>query len=187
MKRLAYLLLLGSAVAGCGKRSEHFPLRVGDARVYEVEGGFVAGADEVRVADTTTILDHPGFALEGAFGPARVAWVGDTLLAEDLANTRFRPPIPILVEDLGKPEREWRGAMVTMGRLLNATATLVQEPKTLDLGSRKYQTIHALLSISAPGTEIEVSMWYAKGIGPVRWEERINQVRVLKADYVSGK
>lgn len=185
MKRLATLAAL-ILLTGCASRTDHFPLRVGDAWVYEVQGGFIAGADELKVTGTTTIQGQTGYVLEGAFGPARLAWSGNTLLAEDLANTRFKPPIPILVEDTGKPEREWRGAMVTMGKLVNATATLAQEAKPLDLGSRKYQAIHALLSITAPGSEIEVSVWYAKGIGPVRWEQRVNRGQVLRAEYVSG-
>lgn len=185
MSRLAFAAVL-LLLLGCDRRPDHFPLRVGDAWVYEVQGGFIAGADELRVTETTTIQGRAGYVLEGAFGPARLAWSGDTLIAEDLANTRFRPPIPLLVEDAGKPEREWRGAMVTMGKLVNATATLAQEVKPLDLGSRKYQTIHTLLSITAPGSEIEVSVWFARGIGPVRWEQRINRDQVLRANYVSG-
>jgi hypothetical protein len=162
------------AVAGCGNPGELYPLKVGSEWTFTVIDQFAQRVQKVKVTRRVPVALTNGYELDGPMGISRLAWKGSTLYAEEFPNTRVYKPMPILVAGDPKANLSWSGTVQFMGQTVPAQATLHQEPESIDIGTKKFDTVHATLIVKIPGKSIEVQTWYAMGIGPIRQDQRTN-------------
>lgn len=163
---------------GCKRTGQEFPLAVGKSWSYMV-GVWAKRAEEVRVLRRVSVGGVDGFELGGPMGESRIAWKGDTLIAEQLPNATFNPPIPLLVSGVSKARREWSGMIGSMGKGRRATAVLIQEPE-----DKKSRVLMNTLTIMAEGSKIEFVSWYRPGEGPIKQEQRNNEELVAKIEAI---
>lgn len=178
---IVFALVLG----GCAS-PEHdlMPLKVGRESTYEVTAGFEKAVDPVKVTREVPVGGVSGYELSGSFGTSRIAWIGNELVATQMVNAFFDPPIPLLTED-GK-DRHWTGRIESMGRRSQATATLHQRNEEIEIGTKKYQTVASVLTIDLPRGKIEVSSWFQSKLGLVQQEQRTNGNFVLRMEILRG-
>jgi len=170
---LPFTLLL---LAGCAPKDDYFPLRVGEHWTYTVkEDKFATRVQQVRVTRRVPTALTNGFELDGPMGISRLAWRDGTLYAEELPSTRIYQPLPLLVSRDPNASLTWSGQVETLGISQPARATLKQKIEPIDIGSKRVDALRADLTISLPNNKIvELDTWYAKGIGPVKQDQRTN-------------
>lgn len=151
-----------------------FPLRVGEEWTYTATNGFTERVQTIRVTRRIPVATRKGYELDGPMGIMRIGWVGATLYGEMLPNTRVYPPVPLLLANNPKGTALWAGSLETMGRIFPAHAFLSQQADTVDLGTKRYDTIKTTLSLKYNSQDVELETWYAKGIGPIQQDQRTN-------------
>ncbi|MBW7929290.1 MAG: hypothetical protein H3C58_14635 [Fimbriimonadaceae bacterium] len=166
-------------IAGCAEPPSVFPLREGWSGTYQVTGAFLPQVEDIKVVRRSTVAGEPGWVLGGALGESRLAWKDGVLVAEQLAGTWYAPPLPILRSTSG--DEEWRGVAVTLGKAKAISGTLIQRDEKVEFADKKTPSTHVVLDLAEPGAKIEIQIWYAKGLGPIRWEHRRNTALVQKA------
>jgi hypothetical protein len=127
-----------------------------------------------------------GYELGGTMGQSRLAWKDGTLIAQQLPNATFNPPIPLLVGGVEKARREWKGMIGAVGKGTPATATLIQEGDTQTFTGRPVRTTRSTLTIIAGPQKIELITWFQKGQGPVRQEQRTDEKLQVSIESING-
>lgn len=184
---LGLLLALCGSQPGCGPQNEaYFPLKKGAEWTYQVRSGFVSRIETVRATKQVPVGGSLGWLLESPACDSSVAWIGDQLLAAELAGTRFVPPVPILSFSDRPSSGEWQGLATVAGRTYGGTAKLLQAKAKFPLGSKVVTGIHATLRLDVPTGPIEVWSWYVDGIGLVRQEQRDRSGLARSLEYVKG-
>ncbi len=160
------LLPLGLLLVGCRGSENPMPLEVGNSWKYAVSTQFQQYLADVRVIRETSVGGHPGFVLAGATGESRVAWVDGTLIAERIANTRFVPAIPILVDTAERSRSHWKGQVQGNWGKFEGTAVLNQVASEELIGGLKTRVIKAELTILNPkGKSIRLQTFFQPGVG----------------------
>src|SRR5471030_2951975 len=117
----AAVILLGS-LCGCGNQTGWFPMKIGKHWTYQIRAGFDRRVETIKVLRPLTVASVDGFELASPLGISRLAWVGNTLMAESTANARFSPPLPILMpgvelnKDVPRRVATWHGRVITLGK-----------------------------------------------------------------------
>lgn len=174
-------------VAGCsGARSGLFPLEVGNTWSYSVRGGFVTRVVDLKVLSIESVAGVRGFKLDGPMGSSRIAWNQGILVAEELAGSRFSPPVQLLDSNQPAQHLLWNGLVSAMGRTSNAIAVVTQSNESFEIAGRKYPAVVSTVELQTAGRSMELKTWYVDGIGPVRQEQRNNGTLYPSAIYLSG-
>lgn len=184
---LGALLVMGAS--GCRARDELYPLKVGNEWSYNVRGGLAQFVEPLKVTKEISTAGVRGFEVAGPMGASRLAWKDGTLVASAMPNMRVAEGssgIPLVVEGVRKVQRSWEGQVEFLGRTQAATAILVQEPEALSLGGKRYDTIKTNLQLKMPQRTVELITWFARGIGPVRQEQRTNGAWDVGLEYLGG-
>ncbi len=181
---LTTLLLL----SGCrgGGDSDLMPLKVGSEWKYSVSGTFAKFVEPMRINREIGVAGTQGVELVGPMGYSSVAWKKGVLYADRLAGTSYSPPLPLLAAD-GR-QMDWDGTVAwpTDGTQ-KATARLTHETQKLKLDANEYSTTRSRLQIIIDGTKsVELTTWFAPGIGIVRQEQRTGSNLDIRIDYLSG-
>ncbi|MDR3689610.1 MAG: hypothetical protein P4L46_09555 [Fimbriimonas sp.] len=187
-------------VDGCSPGiDEWMPMKVNRTWTYRIHAGFERHTVPVRVSRQINVAATDGFELASTFGVSRLAWKSNCLVAESTANCRFSPPVPMLYPRVtfvkGRPKAmpNWHGRIQVMGIERPASATLIESPAALELGLRKVQTVHSLLTITLPEVndpgylrpaKMELDSWYQSGVGLVQQEQRTNDNLVVQLTIV---
>ena len=177
------ILLIPFGLMGCSRSQEYFPLEMDRSWTYDVRSGLATFVVDVKVTKKVPVGSSYGYQLEGPLGMTRLAWSGNRLISDNLPNTRIGPPITLLAPGETKPIL-WQGFIETMGKSNSAKATLTQKVEKLQHGSRKYDTIKATLEIKTDDRKIELITWYAPDMGPLRQEQRTNDVLDVAMKYL---
>ena len=180
---IPFLLLLA---AGCSSGSDLYPLRVGQQWTYMVSNGFSSRVQQVTVARRVPVALTQGYELQGPMGISRLAWNGGTLYATVLPNTRVYKPIPMLVSGRDKATLKWSGTVEILGKTQNASAEMNQQPETIDFRSSKLETEKSTVTVHLPQETIDLETWYARGVGPVRQEQRTNGKLDVRVELLGG-
>jgi len=143
---LSLALLTQAAGTGCSSSRTYFPLEVGKTWTYHVRAGLAITVEDVKVMRRLAVAGTVGYEVGGHLGFSRLAWKNGVLMADSLPNTRFSPPMPMLVPGdfrtvreadalkatvRRRPVQSWQGFVETMGRSEPAKAELYQEEATL--------------------------------------------------------
>ena len=152
---------------------------------YMVGSGFgPSRVEEVKVLRRVPVDGVTGYELGGNMGQSRVAWKGGVLEAAQLPNATFNPPIPLVVGGKDKARTDWKGMIGAMGRGTQASAVLIQEPDKLELSGKTVNTTKATLTING-SEKTELVTWFQNGVGPIKQEQRTNNVLTVKFDQIS--
>ena len=185
----AALLVIALVSSGCRRSDELFPLKIGNEWSYNVRTGLAQFVEPVKVSRSLSVAGAEGYELAGPMGSLRLGWKDKVLYATSLPNLRIAqdsPALPILVEARQKTERQWQGKIEFLGRFQSGSATLEQAPEQLKIAGKSYDTVRAKLLLKLPERSIELITWYARGIGPIRQEQRTNGTWDVGLDYLGG-
>jgi len=181
---LLVVLPISVAVFGCSGGQE-FPLSVGQSWSYMVHGELrQSTVEEVKVLRQVPVDGVTGFELGGNMGQSRLAWKDGKLIAAQLPNATFKPPIPLLIAGESKARAEWKGMVGAMGKGTEATALLIQEPSKETFSGRTVQTTKTTLTIMSGPTKTELITWFKKAEGPIKQEQRTNNVLVVRFEKI---
>src|SRR5437868_2581428 len=67
-----------------------------------------------------------------------------------------------------------------------STASLNQQTDNIQVGTRRYDAIKATVALSTGSDSYELITWYAKGLGPIRQEQRTDGKLDYKVELLSG-
>jgi hypothetical protein len=162
------------AIAGCGGGASVFPLREGDVSQFSIRSDFGRGIGEMRVTGRTAVGGVSGFEISSPFGNSAVAWMGDTLVASQLNNTFFDPPIPIAFQPGGNTKSEWAGIAITAGNIRQLKATTEQEGGRFELLGQRMSAQVSLVRLEDGNKVTELTTWMVPGRGIMRQEQRTN-------------
>ncbi len=146
----------------------------------------ITRVEEVKVLRKVPVAGVTGYELGGPMGQSRIAWKDGILVAQQLPNATFNPPIPLLVGGVEKATRDWKGMIGAVGKGTPASATLIQEGDTQSFTGRPIRTTRATLTIIAGSQKIELITWYQKGQGPIKQEQRTNDSLQVLLEAING-
>jgi hypothetical protein len=173
-------------ICGCSGGNDYYPLKVGNQWSYMVVTDFSQGVQTVKCQKSVPVAGTKGYELSGPMGISRLAWKGNTLYATALPNARLYKAIPMLIANDPKATTTWHGQLQNLGVMQKAEATLTQSTDMIDVGSKKFDTIKATLTVKSAGKDIVVETWYAKGVGPIRQTQRTGDKLNVKVDLLGG-
>lgn len=179
-------LVLVLTVVGCRGKHDLFPMETGKKWTYAVSAGFLNTTAEVRVTRQTGVAGVEGYVLSGPMGESRVAWKNDVLVAERLINARFEPALPMLVDSDQKVRRTWRGKVMGLWGLADATAVLEQGPGEEQIGGRTIKVTKSFLTLTMPKSTIRLQTMFQPGAGIATQRQWTDGNSVLQLERLSG-
>ena len=117
-------------------------------------------------------------------GVARLGYVGDRLVADELGGAFLTPPLPIGIPT--KTRVLWRGWVVSPEGRQPAKATVVADTKSLKIQGQDRPLNRTVVTLRVGGHTIELTTWYAPGDGIVQQEQRTDDKLDLAMERVSG-
>lgn len=186
--RIAGALLAILLLSGCqrGTQSDLMPLNVGSEWKYSVSGKFAKYVEPLRINREVGVAGTQGVELTGPLGVSAVAWKKGVLYADRLAGTSFSPPIPLLAADSHVVDYKGTASWPVAGSV-KVAARLTHEPQKLKLDAREYETVKARLQLVLDESRsIELTTWFAPGVGIIRQEQRTGGELDIRIDYLSG-
>ncbi len=167
MRVLAPLALF--VAIGCSSGiHEYMPIEEGSTWQYVVRLDGDDAVQTVKAVRSAPVGSLQGWLLESEMGDSRLAWDGDTLVAAELPDSTYSPPIPLLAPGA----REWKGVVSTPTGSTAGTARLVRSSETLDIGGRQSQTVKTVLTLESGGETVQLTTWFFSGLGILRQEQR---------------
>jgi hypothetical protein len=147
------------------------PLKVGESWVYMARTGLQSLPDNVRVTRSVSVGDTEGVELSGDLGTAHLAWDGNRLVTDQMAQCRFVHPLPLLEAAQSKP---WQGWMLRGDKRYAFKAFTSQAPAKLDVMGMQANTICSSVELWSDKQHVEIKTWFESGVGIVRQEQRTN-------------
>lgn len=188
MKVIFGVILVATALSGCGGGEKYFPLEQGKRWTYKIRTPLYSYVEQVSVEGRVPVGVDSGFKLSGEMGGSRLAWSGSRLKAGAIGVTGFSPPITILDSGLVKSRSQWSGLLLIAGKGTPAVAELDQDEEQITLEGRRVKSLRATLTLrpKAGSRAFELISWYVAGIGVVRQEQRTNGVLDLTMEWMHG-
>jgi hypothetical protein len=194
---LVLLAFAGITLGGCGggeQSSPWFPLREGAKWTFDVQIGLIKRVETLDVDSRDSVAGQAGWRLRGPGGDSRVTWKQGTLVADELAGTRYMPAIPLLSPRIAQRKKvttpaesiPWKGTIVVGARAMNATANLRVFHDDMIVLGKKDEVLRAELTVTVGNKARVVTTWYAQGIGVYRQEETLDGNMERSLDYVKG-
>lgn len=175
--------------AGCGPAANDWmPLAQGSRWDFAVRSGFLIAVEPVMVVGRSSVGTVEGARLNGPMGPSRLAWLGNDLLASELAGTRFSPPVTLLKVGAKDATWEWRGKVQSAGVWVPATVAFTQQSGTFTIpkSENSLTSLTVVAKLSAAGMTRETQLTFARDLGVVRQETREDGKFVASIEYLSG-
>jgi len=158
------------------------PLKQGAKWTYQYRAGLVSKVDEIAVVSVTETPLGRGWKLDGPGGSSKLVWSQGKLYAAQLAGTTYLPPLPIYAET----ESKWTGEVVSGHRVFDGTATVMSEDTKIRVGTKSEKAKLATIQVNFGTQNFEVFLWFVRGIGIVRLEERSKGQLNSSLDYLKG-
>jgi predicted small lipoprotein YifL len=186
-------------MGGCGQGGpSYLPISENREWTYATRTAFNKPNSSIKVGPKIAVGKIEGRVLLGDLGESRVAWDGPVLIASQLANARFNPPIPMFREDklpASKKQREeefvvvdrWKGKMDSFDQSRLATAALSQRRTVIEVLGKKTNVVESLLMITLGKSEIEIRTLFERGKGIVKQEQRSNRNLVVSIELIDMK
>jgi hypothetical protein len=191
-------VLVVSALLGCNRTdTSYMPLQPGKKWLYSVSSGLLKDVVTVQVSGRQSVAGLEGYVLLSDFGRTTLAWQDQTLVASELANSRFSPPIPILnvakIPGMNTPKDDplvvcgtWSGKVETPGKLQPAMAKLRQRTTVLEARGGSRKCAESVAEISIGKASVELRTWFAPNEGIVSQEQYSNRRIVLRLDLINS-
>lgn len=162
------------------------PLGKGKVWTYSYNARLRTGVEKLAVTGPTAISGKRGFILEGPMGRCALAWVGDDLVASELAGVRYDPPLLMVRDGLKAGQGELSGKALLAGQTFSYQGKWSQEPVKHQIGTRKLSAIKVERELTFGGNALKTTTIFAPGIGIVRQEEKWNGEFRALLNYVTG-
>lgn len=162
MKRFLPFVLL---VSGCNSAPELWALKDGWKQEFSTRNGLTTFVETFRISGRVPVNGVYGFELQSSMGVSRLGWKGDTLYASAFPNTRFSPPIPILVRGVGKLTKTTECTVISNGNKVKANVSLVQSEDEVVISTASKDCIRTHLTIQTPTDSVVVVSQYVPGLG----------------------
>lgn len=170
-------LMLG----GCGRGPDLMPMEVGRRWQFAVSTQFQQYLADMTVSREASVAGHKGFVLLGATGECRLAWVNGRLLAERISNTRFEPPIPLVVQSEDRERVAWKGVVQGNWGRFEATASLNQVMTEKEISGSKTRVAKSdLVILNSKGPSIRLETLFEPNVGIAQQQQWIGSNSVLK-------
>jgi hypothetical protein len=161
------------------------PMRTGAKWSYAVSTPRRDATPDVRIRRPIAVGDASGFELDGPQGLSRLAWSHGRLIASQLGNTTFDPPIPLL--DPAQPaELTWHGRTSGAFPTAEASATLRHETSATLLAGVRQPAIKTTLEFKLSGHRVDLLTWWVRGIGIAEQTQRTDGVQDVALSWLSG-
>ena len=183
MKRLVLFAVV--FLYGCSNDLQDLmPLSMGNSWDYLVRLDGDEATETISVVSEAPVGSVQGFLLESVMGDSRLAWDGDTLVAAELPDSVYSPPIPLLASE----SQSWSGVVSTATGSATGTATLTLSKENLSIAGRQYSTVKTVLTLLAGGETIQLTTWFFPQMGILRQEQRRGPglVRDRYVEFVKG-
>ena len=180
---------LAFLVSGCQRGSETFmPMRPQRSWTYLVRNAKQSTVETMQVVRVDSVAHQSGFLLQGGGSETRLAWSKGILLAQELTNTWYSPPMPILDTRTKKSILAWQGKIKSPLFEIDARASITTKPEILNVGGKRIPTLHSQITINVPSAHqlVTISTWFESRIGIVRQEERVNSIQTSAVELLSG-
>jgi hypothetical protein len=172
------------------------PFEVGHSQLYKVQAGFESYVTTIKVARDISVANTQGYELTSNLGVSRLAWVGDSLVAERLVNTQFVPPLPLLYRSEETHDRIWKGRVVFVDvaaptsadflagkKLVTATESQNGDDQ-ISFRGNKIHCVRSTVNLETAAHKIEITTWFSSGLGIVRQEQRTDGKLLIKLDLL---
>jgi hypothetical protein len=167
VRRYAPLVLLFAL--GCSSDvQEYMPLEAGNEWQYVVRTDGDEATQAFRVAGEAPVGTLNGWLIESEMGSCRMAWDGDTLVAAELPDCSFSPPVPLLAPR----GTTWNGVVTTATGKNAGSGTLSRSSEKLDVGGRQYESLKTVLTLTVSGETVQLTTWFFPRMGILRQEQR---------------
>jgi hypothetical protein len=197
------MLPLIALATGCRGGSDLMPLDVGHSWNYIVKAGFDTYVTPIKVDREVSVANTRGVELASTLGTSRMAWTGDSLVAERLAGTQFVPPIPLLFKAEETSDRPWKGHLQFVdqgfldpkdpadnreGQPRLATATQSQKgDDDIPFGGKKIHCMRSTVRLQTAAHSIELITWFSAGLGIVQQEQRTDDKLLVRLTLLDTK
>ena len=180
------LAIVGSSclLLGCGASERLIPLAVGKKWNYRFRWPLQREVGRIEVVREVPIDRGTGWELQSPMGVARLGYVGDRLVADQLGGAFLTPPLPI-----GLPtgaQTRWAGWVQGLTGRQPAKATIVATEAKLDVGGRRRTLDRTVVSMTVEGRNVELTTWYAPGDGIVQQEQRTKGNLDIGIERITG-
>jgi hypothetical protein len=139
--------------------------------------------DHVSYAGRVAVGNSNGYELKSDLGVIHLAWTNGNLVTDQMASSRFLPPLPILTEVSKKPVA-WQGWIDTGDRREAARAKIVTDHAKLSLHGLLVDTTRTTVALSLADRQISLINWYRSGVGLVRQEQRTDGRLDMTLEYL---
>jgi hypothetical protein len=138
----------------------------------------------VKAVRPVAIEGVDGMELNGELGVSRLAWHGNSLVAESTCNLRFSPALPLLAQN--EKHVSWTGYVTWMGRAIPCSADVTQKQQAITLVARTIESVESDVVLRLPSRAITLVTWFEPGVGIVKQEQRTGQKLDLGLEMVEG-
>ncbi|MBL8066377.1 MAG: hypothetical protein JNM34_11045 [Chthonomonadaceae bacterium] len=174
---------IGLVAMGCAPGDHrYFPLAVGNKWSYSVKEDFSSRVEDLEVVRRVPVGRWSGFELKGNSGSSRLAWDGSTLWAAELASQSFDPPLPLF----SRGPISWQGTTLVQGKRRKAEAQLQVMTDKYRYAGREQDTVLTTLSLTENGRTVQLETWFSEHVGILKQEQRTNDRRDRRIEYLSG-
>lgn len=177
-------LLLLPLLLGCSGKDRLLPLSVGQKWDYRYRWGVEREIGRIEVVREIPVANGTGWELKGPMGVARLGYVGDQLVADQLGGAFLTPALPIGIPV--KSRALWRGWVVSPVGRRPAKATIVASDASLKIRGRRKSLNRTVVTLRVGDRTVELTTWYAPGDGIVQQEQRTDDKLDLALERVSG-
>ncbi len=167
-------------------KQQYFPLKKGNVWNYTVRTGLQTKVQTLTVEKPIAICSARGWHLTGPMGESRVVWKNGVLFVEQLPDTLFSPPLPLLSAIQIQSKRVWKGQVYYMGKNLDALAEIEQGPDQYIIGGQSFSVVKVLMNLQLPQKKIELTTWFSEGIGILSQQQRSQGYLDCSLEYLSG-
>jgi hypothetical protein len=190
MRLLLPVCVMSTALLGCAKPHEFFPLKVGNKWTYKVNTGLNTFLENVDIGRTVPGEAGVTYELSGTSGTSRLSWNNGVLLATSLSGDHFNPPLPLLDGNKEAASLSWSGSVYSSGKTYNASGVLTQDKGTFEVNSQKRKAMSTILTLKIGDRIVKVESSYVRGMGLVSQIQRTTTGTVERfnrgLEYIGG-
>lgn len=162
------------------------PLAIGNTWTYQTKAGLNTQVSQVKIEHKIPVGQIEGFSLISEFGNSNLAWKENQLIASQLANSEFFPPLPIYANIKEGDIINWKGTIRASGSAKSATGELKVKQIEEEIEGKKLKLAVGQVTVKIEKDTHDITTWFLIGKGIYRQEHRINDALATQIKYVSG-
>jgi hypothetical protein len=176
------------ALCGCASapQSNLMPLKVGETWIYRVHGRELDQVVPFKVTRRISVAGTNGYEIASDLGISRLAWVGTKLVADELAGTKYDPPLPLLDSQSAPADAQWEGTVTTPAGILRGTATQSQHVDKRPASGRTGVATVSTIELKTGHNVLTLVSSYVPEVGMIQQEEHNGLLSSTSLTMTSG-